>query len=75
MQKEGNINTCIRMTVFLLPGELQLVDTGARQHHAAPQQAGSDLCMQQPGERRRSMTRHVPTLGTCAGGRIISLVN
>lgn len=49
--------------------------TGACQRHAAPQQAGSDLCMQQPGERRRSMTRLVQALGTCAGGRIISLVS
>lgn len=49
--KEGNINTCLHITVFLLPGELQLVNAEARQRHAAPQQAGSDLCMQQPGEK------------------------
>lgn len=46
VQKEGKINTCFHITVVLLPGELQRVNTGARQRHADPQQAGSDLCMQ-----------------------------
>lgn len=77
MLKEGNINTCFHITVFLLPGELQRVNAEARQRHAAPQQAGSDLL--QCSSLERGGEEHDQTClrswHLCKEGRIISLVS